>query len=100
MLTKQQVTLILQQQLPYLTAEYGVKRLGIFGSVAKGLQQKQSDIDLIAEFDQPLGLRFVEFTDYLEQLFNTPVDVITPAGIRAIRNPQIAQGINNSVVYV
>ncbi|MCW1966904.1 MAG: nucleotidyltransferase family protein [Anaerolineae bacterium] len=100
MLTKQQVTLILQQQLPYLIAEYGVKRLGIFGSVAKGLQQKKSDIDLIAEFDQPLGLRFVEFTDYLEQLLETPVDVITPAGVKAIRNPQVVQDINNSVVYV
>lgn len=37
-----------------------------FGSYAKGVAQEQSDIDLVAEFKKPLGLRFVEFTDYIE----------------------------------
>lgn len=36
MLTTQQITTILRQQLPYLSAQYGIKRLGLFGSYAKG----------------------------------------------------------------
>ncbi len=100
MLTIQQITNILRQQLPYLSTEYGIMRLGIFGSYAKGVAQEKSDIDLVVEFKTPLGLRFIEFTDYLEQLFHTPVDVLTPAGIQAIRNPNVAREIQESIVYV
>ncbi|MFZ4655903.1 MAG: nucleotidyltransferase family protein [Caldilineaceae bacterium] len=100
MLTIQQVTTTLRQQLPYLSVEYGITRLGIFGSYAKGTQQEQSDIDLVVEFKTPLGLRFVELTDYLEQILQRPVDVLTPAGIGTIRNPQVARDIQESIVYV
>lgn len=93
MLTIHQVTTTLRQQLPYLSAEYGITRLGVFGSYAKGTQQEQSDIDLLVEFKTPLGLWFVELTDYLEQLLQRPVDVLTPAGISTIRNPQVARDI-------
>ncbi|MCP4401303.1 MAG: nucleotidyltransferase family protein [bacterium] len=100
MFTTQQVTEILRQQLPYLAAEYGVTRLGLFGSYAKGRPHQQSDIDVVAEFETPPGLRFVELTDYLEHLFQTPVDVLTPAGIQGIRNRQVARDIRESIVYV
>lgn len=100
MLTLQQVTDILRQQLPYLSTEYGITRLGIFGSYAKGIAQEESDIDLVAEFKIPPGLKFFEFTDYLEKLFHKPVDVLTPAGIQAIRNSTVAKTIEESIVYV
>ena len=100
MFTTQQVTDILRQQFPYLAAEYGVTRLGLFGSYAKGHPHEHSDIDLVAEFGAPPGLRFVELTDYLEELFHTPVDVLTPTGIQGIRNRQVAQDIRESIVYV
>jgi uncharacterized protein len=100
MLTTQQLTDMLRQQLPYLSAEYGITRLGIFGSYAKGVAYEQSDIDLVVEFKTPIGIRFVEFTDYLEQLFHVPVDVLTPAGIQAIRNATVAKAIQESIVYV
>lgn len=99
-MTTEQVTDILRQQLPYLSTEYGVKRLGIFGSYAKGTQKEQSDIDLIAEFERPLGLKFIELTDYLEQLFRVPVDVLTLAGVAAIRDRKISENIQKSIVYV
>ena len=100
MLTTQHVIDMLRQQLPYLATEYGVTRLGLFGSYAKGMPHEHSDIDLVAEFETPPGLRFVEFTDYLEQLFHTPVDVLTPAGIQGIRNGLVARDIRESIVYV
>ncbi len=100
MLKKEQITDILRKQYPYLAAEYGVKRIGLFGSYAKGVPQDQSDIDLVVEFDSPIGLKFVEFTEYLEHLFDTPVDVLTPGGIQGIRNPHLAQVIQETIVYV
>ena len=100
MLSAQQITDILQQKSSYLRAEYGVKRIGFFGSYAKGTAHEQSDIDLVAEFEIPLGLKFMEFTDYLESLFQTSVDVLTPAGISGIRNARVARNIRESVIYV
>lgn len=99
-MTTEQVTHILRQQLPYLSTEYGVKRLGIFGSYAKGTQKEQSDIDLVAEFERPLGLKFIELTDYLEQIFEVPVDVLTLVGVEAIRNRKVSENIQESIVYV
>lgn len=100
MLAPHEVTDMLRQHLAYLSSEYGVTRLGLFGSYAKGSPHEHSDIDLVAEFETPPGLRFVELTEYLEDLFHSPVDVLTPVGIRGIRNEQVSKDIQESIVYV
>lgn len=86
--------------MPYLSVEYGVARIGLFGSYAKGLPHGNSDIDLIIEFKKPIGLRFMELIDYLESLLGRRVDVLTPAGLAGIRIKRVAEDINASVVYV
>lgn len=90
MLTKEQITMILREQYPYLAQEYGIQRLGLFGSYAQGIPHEQSDIDLIAEFRQPIGLKFIALLEYLEQLLGKPVDVLTPAGIQGIRKSAVS----------
>jgi predicted nucleotidyltransferase len=100
MLTKKEITEILREKYPYLASEYGVKRIGVFGSYAKGLSTEASDIDIIVEFERPIGFRFIEFTEYLENLLGKSVDVLTPAGIQGIRVDRIARSIEESVVYV
>jgi predicted nucleotidyltransferase len=99
-LTKEKITDILRQQYAHLAAEYGVKRIGLFGSYAKGVPQDESDIDLVVEFNAPIGLKFMEFTEYLEHLFGTSVDVLTPTGIKYIRNTQIVTNIQETIIYV
>ena len=54
--------------MPCLASEYGVKRIGLFGSYARDASTEKSDIDLVVEFSHPIGFRFVEFADYLEGL--------------------------------
>ena len=55
---------------------YGIKRLGIFGSVARGEQSKQSDIDIYYE-GEPLSLfKISDLKDNLERTLNTPVDLV------------------------
>lgn len=100
MLSQQQIAKTLRQHYPYLTKTYGLKRIGLFGSYAKGIFHEQSDIDLVAEFETPIGIKFVEFTEYLEHLFHTSVDVLTPTGIQSIRNRRIAKEIQESIIYV
>ncbi len=67
MLTKSDVIQIINNDFHYLNTEFGVCKIGLFGSFAKDVQNNNSDVDIIAEFDKPIGLQFVDFIDYLEQ---------------------------------
>jgi uncharacterized protein len=100
MLTKEKVAELLREKQPYLASEYGVTRIGLFGSYAKGIASEASDIDLIVEFERPIGFRFIELTEYLEKLLGKEVEVVTPAGIQGIRIARIAKDIEQSIVYV
>ena len=91
---------VLREELPHLASEYGVERVGVFGSHASGRATEASDVDLVVEFRQPIGFRFIEFAEYLEDLLGKKVDVLTPAGIQGIRIQRIAESIQESVVYV
>jgi hypothetical protein len=100
MLTKKEITEILREERPYLASEYGVKRIGLFGSYARDVPTETSDVDLVVEFDRPMGFRFTEFAEYLEHLLGKKVDILTPAGIQGIRVEQVAERIEESIVYV
>lgn len=100
MLTKEQVIQLLREHYPHLVAEYGVKRIGLFGSYAKGSPNEQSDVDVVVEFERPIGFKFIELTEYLENLFDRKVDVLTPAGLQAIRVGRVSENIAESIVYV
>ncbi|MBI1745359.1 MAG: nucleotidyltransferase family protein [Acidobacteria bacterium] len=100
MLTREKAVRLLQEKHPYLAAEFGVSKIGLFGSYAKGHSTDASDIDLIVEFERPIGFRFIELVDYLENLLGRKVDVLTPAGIQNIRVERVARSISQSIVYV
>jgi len=98
--TKEKIVELLQDNYPYLVAEYSIKKIGLFGSYAKGLPDEASDIDIVVEFKHPIGFKFVELVEYLEHLLGRNVDVLTPIGIQGIRVPHVAKDIAESIVYV
>ena len=98
--TKEQIVSSIQDQMPYLAVEYGVSRIGLFGSFASQTADDDSDIDLLVEFHRPIGFRYMELVDYLEALLGREVDVLTPAGLQGIRVKRVADDINASIVYV
>jgi predicted nucleotidyltransferase len=100
MQNKQDILILLKRHLPELHKEFGVKTLGVFGSFARDEATQNSDLDLLVEFERPIGLRFVEFTERLEKIVSRSVDVLTMAGVESIRQPEIARSIQNSVIYV
>ncbi len=100
MLTKEEVIKILKKELPYLRAIFGVKRIGMFGSYSKGIQREDSDVDIIVEFEKPIGLKFVELVEHIENILCKKVDILTPAWIKSIRVKKVAEDIEKSVVYV
>jgi len=63
--------------------EFAVKDLFLFGSVARGEATPQSDIDLLVEFEHPVGLfALLKLKAYLEDLLGRPVDLGTPNSLR------------------
>lgn len=65
--------------------EYKVKTIGIFGSYARGEETEESDVDILVEFEEPVGLEFVHLADYLEEILGVKVDLLTPDAIKPNR---------------
>lgn len=65
-----------------LMAGYGLRRLAIFGSYARNQQTADSDIDILVEFDQPIGLKFIDLAEELEQILQIKVDLVSKKGIK------------------
>ena len=65
---------------PWLAAE-GVTRLRLFGSHARDQATTDSDVDLIADLDRPLGLRFFHLQDEVSRRLGVKVDLVTEAAL-------------------
>ena len=100
MLTRERVVELLREESRYLLDEFGVRRIGLFGSFARDEAGDGSDVDLVVEFERPIGLRFMELGDHLEGLLGRKVDLLTPEGVRTIRSPRIAREISSTLLYV
>jgi len=81
MKTRQQIIAILHRARPDLAREFGVRRLALFGSFARGDASPQSDVDVLVEFDPALGLRFVDLAERIEALLGVRSDVVSRRAI-------------------
>lgn len=97
---QQKVIKVLRSEFPYLKENYGVKKIALFGSVVKGKYTKASDIDMVVEFEKPIGLRFMDLAEYLEKKMGRKADILTVEGVRSIRIKKVAQNIKRSLLYV
>ena len=97
---QQKVINVLRREIPYLKENYGVKKIALFGSVVKGKYNKSSDIDIVVEFEKPIGLRFMDLAEYLEKKLGRKTDILTAEGVRSIRIKKVAQDIKRSMFYV
>ena len=86
---------LLRTYKAHSAAKYGVKRLGIFGSVARGEQTEHSDVDICYEGDALSLLTLERFQNELENLLGSPVDLIR---IRECMNPP--ETTNNKRKYL
>ena len=86
----QQVLSVLAESKPILAERYGVTRLALFGSVARGASMPDSDIDVLVGFDGPAtSERYVGVLFYLEDRLGRPVDLVTEKALRAELRPYV-----------
>ncbi|MCD8269908.1 MAG: nucleotidyltransferase family protein [Parabacteroides sp.] len=78
-------------------AKYGFRRIGIFGSVARGEQTDQSDVDICYESEPPSLLTLERIQNELEELLGCSVDLIR---IREHMNSRLKQRILKEGLYV
>ena len=75
----------------------GVRSLALFGSVARNEAKPGSDIDLLVEFYQPVGLfQFITLKQYLERLLESTVDLGT---VRSLK-PRLKEAVLREAIYV
>ncbi|MDE3089797.1 MAG: nucleotidyltransferase family protein [Chloroflexota bacterium] len=94
----------LRKQLPHLNAKYGVEKIALYGSFAKGTASKQSDVDILVQLGRPLGLEFVQLAFDLEKSLGRKVDLATfdtfQRGLANPRYTRMASDIQRTLHYV
>ncbi|MCX5797882.1 MAG: nucleotidyltransferase family protein [Elusimicrobia bacterium] len=73
----------------------GVRRLGLFGSYARGQASRSSDMDFLVEFEEKSFDAYMDLKDYLEKLFHRRVDLVLRDAIK----PRLRPAILREVVY-
>jgi len=95
--TLEQLKDILREHRGEMARDYGVAAIGIFGSYARGEATAGSDIDILVEFDKPIGFfKFIELEEKLANWLGAPVDLVTKAALK----PHIGQHILKEVAML
>jgi uncharacterized protein len=71
-----QETLRLLEENRDTIRSFGVRRLGLFGSVARGEATSSSDLDFVVEFESKSFDAYMDLKRFLEQLFECSVDLV------------------------
>jgi len=73
-----------------------VKEIGIFGSYVRNEQKKNSDLDILVDFEEtPSLFKFMELESYLKTILKVKVDLV----MKSVLKPRIGRRILNEVVY-
>lgn len=85
---------VLNEHKQELRKKFKVKNLGIFGSYARGKQKNNSDIDILVEFYEPLGLEFFTLENYLSEILKIKVDLVTRKAIKQVVKKSILKEVS------
>ena len=81
---------------PELTRKFFVNSIGLFGSVVRNDFNESSDIDIIVDFNRPIGIEFIDLADFIESKLRKKVDLVSRNGIK----PKYFNQIESEIIYV
>jgi len=85
----------LEAAAPAIHRQFGVTRIGLFGSFARGEQTRKSDVDILVNFAEGYATlkNFIGLSDYLEALFRRKVDLLTEPSLSTLIRPYIERDV-------
>lgn len=87
---------LIKSHTEVLRNDYKIKSIGIFGSFVRNEQIENSDIDILVEFSEPVGLSFFTLENYLSEILGIKVDLVTKNALK----PHIGEYILKEVMYI
>ena len=86
----------LKRMKPQLASKYGVNEIGLFGSITRDDFSTDSDVDIVVDFDRPVGIEFIDLANELEALLRRKVDLVSKKGIK----PKYFKEVQKDLIYV
>lgn len=97
MIQMDEIRLILENHKDEIIEKFKVKEIGVFGSYAKNLQNKGSDLDILVDYSEPVSFfQFLELEEYLENLFHMKVDLVSKKALKT----KIGEQILREIAYI
>ncbi|MDH5459492.1 MAG: nucleotidyltransferase family protein [Candidatus Bathyarchaeota archaeon] len=79
----EQIKKELTELKPILKGKFKVESIGLFGSYVRGEQKGKSDLDILVEFSEPIGLfEFIELEDFLRRKLGVKVDLVMKESLK------------------
>lgn len=94
MLTKEYILGKLTELKPALYRDYAVREIGLFGSFSDESFSEVSDIDLLVEFEKPIGWKYFSLEIYLESIFGRKIDLVTKNALKSQIKDRILKQVN------
>ncbi len=86
----------IEESKEVLFSKYPLKSMGIFGSYARNQQTVQSDLDIIVEFSEKIGIRYIDLAEDFEEITGKKVDLVSKNAI----NKKYLDFLKKDIIYV
>lgn len=80
----------------HLFRKYPLKSLAIFGSYSRREQGEESDLDILVEFNDQIGIQFIDLAEEIESLVGSKIDLVSRKGLK----DKYFQSIEQDLIYV
>ncbi|MCK5327634.1 MAG: nucleotidyltransferase family protein [Candidatus Latescibacteria bacterium] len=87
----------IQAHSEFMSEKYNVRTMGVFGSYVRGEQKLKSDVDILVEFNEPIGFfKFLELEEYLGSITGRKIDLVSKKALK----PRIGKRILEEAVFL
>jgi hypothetical protein len=92
----QEIKSTLGNHKDHLFSDYPIQSIAIFGSFSRKDNIKDSDLDIIVEFHDKIGIRFIDLAEEIEKIVGLRVDLVSKNGIKE----KYLKSISSDLIYV
>ena len=95
-LTNVDIIKLIRAHKQEFAVKFALKQIALFGSYARNQQNENSDIDIMVDFNEPIGMEIVDLTMDLEKILDHKVDIVTYNAIK----DRLYNYIKTDLIYV